>query len=68
MSKWQLCYINTGASGSVGSGVAVNLAKIGAKLALTGRDKTKLSATAERCKKEGLSPDDVSRPDNRFIL
>ncbi|KAK2162133.1 hypothetical protein LSH36_103g05018 [Paralvinella palmiformis] len=38
----------TGASGSVGSGVAVNLAKIGAKLALTGRDKTKLSATAER--------------------
>lgn len=47
----------TGASGSIGSAIAVSLAKLGTKLALTGRDMTKLTATAESCKKEANSPD-----------
>ena len=52
--------IITGASGSIGSAAAVSLAKLGTKLALTGRDTTKLTSTAESCKKEADSPDHVS--------
>jgi len=43
----------TGASGSVGRETAVHLARLGARLALTGRDDEKLNKTANFCKAAG---------------
>ena len=49
----------SGASGSIGSATAVAFAQLGAKLALTGRDETKLEVTATRCKQAGATDDQV---------
>lgn len=51
-----------GASGGIGSATAEQFAKLGAKLALTGRDESKLQATAAACKAAGTQ--DVSRQTN----
>ena len=43
-----------GASSGIGCACAVEFARWGAKLALTGRNEERLQKTAELCKKEGL--------------
>lgn len=49
----------TGASGSLGRGVAVAFAKEGWKVSLNGRDETRLKETAKQCQAAGLSADHV---------
>ena len=45
----------TGASSGIGRSCAVELARWGPKLALTGRNEENLRETVDRCKKQGLS-------------
>lgn len=54
-----LNYLCLGASGTVGSGIAVRFAKEGCQLALSGRDQSRLEATAQLCQDAGLSKDKV---------
>lgn len=49
----------TGASGTVGSGIAQHYAKEGCQLALTGRDQQRLEETAQKCQEAGLSRDNI---------
>ncbi|XP_062621151.1 3-oxoacyl-[acyl-carrier-protein] reductase FabG-like [Saccostrea cucullata] len=52
-------FLITGSSSGIGEGIAVHLAKTGARLSLTGRNNGNLEAVKEKCVKEGLSPDKV---------
>ncbi|KAK2140012.1 hypothetical protein LSH36_1517g00033 [Paralvinella palmiformis] len=52
-------YCIPGASGSIGSATAVEFARQGATLALTGRDQLKLNATARRCRKAGATQQQI---------
>ncbi|XP_046567450.1 3-oxoacyl-[acyl-carrier-protein] reductase FabG-like isoform X2 [Haliotis rubra] len=49
----------TGASAGIGEGTALHFAKHGAKLSLTGRDKTRLEDVAKRCSECGIPADDI---------
>src|SRR4051812_937193 len=46
----------TGASGGIGSALAVELARAGGRLALCGRDEAKLATLAERVRATGSHP------------
>ena len=46
-------FLNLGASSGIGEAAAVDFAKQGAKVVLTGRNKERLSAAAKRCTDEG---------------
>ncbi|XP_046567454.1 uncharacterized oxidoreductase TM_0325-like isoform X3 [Haliotis rubra] len=50
----------TGASAGLGEGTALHFAKQGAKLALTGREKTRLDDVAKRCSECGIPADNVN--------
>ncbi|XP_062587160.1 3-oxoacyl-[acyl-carrier-protein] reductase FabG-like [Saccostrea cucullata] len=52
-------FLITGSSSGIGKGIAVHLAKTGARLSLTGRNNVNLEAVKDKCVKEGLSPDKV---------
>ena len=45
-------FLNPGASSGIGAATAVLFSKLGAKLALTGRNEENLKRTAEQCEKE----------------
>ncbi|XP_046567453.1 uncharacterized oxidoreductase TM_0325-like isoform X2 [Haliotis rubra] len=49
----------TGASAGLGEGTALHFAKQGAKLALTGREKTRLDDVAKRCSECGIPADNI---------
>ncbi|XP_046330677.1 3-oxoacyl-[acyl-carrier-protein] reductase FabG-like [Haliotis rufescens] len=49
----------TGASSGIGEGTALHFAKHGAKLSITGRDKTRLEDVAKRCSECGIPADDI---------
>ncbi len=50
----------TGASGAIGGAMAVQAARAGADLFLTGRDPQRLAATTDRCRQAGASVDSVA--------
>ena len=50
----------TGASSGIGRATAVRYAHNGVRLALTGRDASRLQDTARRCVEAGLKTSDVS--------
>ncbi|XP_014671174.1 PREDICTED: 3-oxoacyl-[acyl-carrier-protein] reductase FabG-like [Priapulus caudatus] len=54
----KVCLI-TGASSGIGAATAIHFASLGAKLALTGRDKDSLEATKANCIEEGLEEKEV---------
>ena len=56
-----------GASSGIGATCAVEFAKWGAKLALTGRDQARLENTAAKCKEQGLKSSDVSHSQLHLI-
>lgn len=47
--------IVTGASSGIGAGAAINFSKLGAKVAITGRNEKNLQETASKCEGEVLS-------------
>ncbi|KAL4227997.1 hypothetical protein ACF0H5_013435 [Mactra antiquata] len=62
----------TGSSSGIGEGIAIHLAKLGCRLALTGRSVDNLNRVCEECIKAGLSgdqvltiPADINKPDQR---
>ena len=58
---------NPGASAGLGQGAAIEFAREGATLALTGRNQERLSETATKCTAVGLSEDKVQRK-QRLLL
>ena len=52
--------MNAGASNGIGAEIAVQFANHGSRLAITGRNKDRLEATAGKCVKAGLSRGKVS--------
>jgi short-subunit dehydrogenase len=44
-------FYNTGASSGIGQGTAILFSKLGAKLAITGRNDANLNKTADECEK-----------------
>ena len=44
-------FYNTGASSGIGQGTAILFSKLGAKLAITGRNEANLNKTADECEK-----------------
>ncbi|KAK3088342.1 hypothetical protein FSP39_017905, partial [Pinctada imbricata] len=51
--------IVTGASAGIGEGIALHLAKLGASLSLTGRNKDNLNKVAESCKAQGANEEKI---------
>ncbi|XP_061190763.1 3-oxoacyl-[acyl-carrier-protein] reductase FabG-like [Saccostrea echinata] len=52
-------FLITGSSSGIGEGIAVYLAKSGAGLSLTGRNRANLETVKDKCLKEGLSSDKI---------
>ena len=48
-----------GASTGIGASTAIEFAKEGAKLSITGRNAENLNKTAKKCEEAGLGKDDV---------
>ncbi|CAG2218984.1 unnamed protein product [Mytilus edulis] len=51
-TRWKIALI-TGASSGIGQGTAILFSKLGAKLAITGRNDANLKKTADECEKNG---------------
>lgn len=51
----------SGASCGIGEGVAIHLARLGCRVAVTGRNEVNLKHVREECIKAGLSDDQVFR-------
>merc|ERR1711935_676681 len=54
-----LVVLITGSTSGIGRGCAVEFARWGAKLAITGRDVDRLQLTADRCMEQGLSKKNI---------
>ena len=59
--------MSIGASSGIGANCAVEFAKWGSKLALTGRNQERLEETAAMCQKQGLKKSNVSTKPNWLI-
>ena len=57
-----------GASAGIGASSAVEFAKEGAKLSITGRNAENLNKTAKKCEEAGLSKDDVGVLISIFLI
>lgn len=57
-----------GSSSGIGAGAAVEFAKHGAKVSITGRDKSRLEGIAKKCVEAGLTEEDVRRIIYRYTL
>ena len=68
MKKCEINLLYAGASSGIGAAIALEFAKNGCGVAITGRNKERLEKTAKQCQEAGLKPEQVGQTHKNDIM